>query len=821
MIRHFSREEVYENAVKYFNGDTLAANVWTDKYALKDGNGRYYELTPDDMHRRLANEFFRIESEYPNPISKEVIYSLLKNFKYVIPQGSPMAGIGNNFVTTSLSNCFVLPSPLDSYSGIMRTDEEQVQIMKRRGGVGHDLSTLRAKGMLANGAILEGETGATLYMHRYSNSTREVAQDKRRGALMLSMSVKHPDADRFINMKTDNTKVTGANISIKLDDEFMHAVINDENYVHQFPIDAVEPEFIKINSAKKLWDNIIHNAWAHAEPGVLFWDNVLKESPARGYGDDWKEVGTNPCSELPLPPYDSCRLLAINLYSYVDKPFTPDATFDFNKFIKHVELAQRLMDDLVSLEIEKINKIITKIESDPEPDDIKYVELNLWKKILQKTILGRRTGLGITAEGDMLAALGLRYGTDQAIEFATLVHKTMAMASYRSSINLAKERGAFPIWNYESDLKSDFINRMINVFNDEDPAVIDDWKKYGRRNIANLTIAPTGSISLLTRTTSGIEPLFLPFYKRRRKTEDPSKSVFKDEVGDMWEEYLVIHPKFEDWYKINYKDGKPMSEMSSDELTELFKISPYYKSTSEDVDYYGKIKMQGSIQKYVDHSISMTTNIPESSSKSLVADLYMLAWKYGCKGATVYRSGSRSGVLVSVNNKSTDEFDYVNAAKRPKELPCNVHTMIANGKKHNVFVGLLNDKPYEIFITDYLTNEKNLVIKKLGRGKYNLLKDGKLYVANLTSDMSDEQEAITRLISTSLRHRADIKFIVEQLLKTRGNILSFCKVLARTLKQYIPDGASSTIKCSECGSSNVVFEEGCNKCNDCGGSKCG
>lgn len=821
MIRHFSREEVYENAVKYFNGDTLAANVWTDKYALKDGNGRYYELTPDDMHRRLANEFFRIESEYPNPISKEVIYSLLKNFKYVIPQGSPMAGIGNNFVTTSLSNCFVLPSPLDSYSGIMRTDEEQVQIMKRRGGVGHDLSTLRAKGMLANGAILEGETGATLYMHRYSNSTREVAQDKRRGALMLSMSVKHPDADRFINMKTDNTKVTGANISIKLDDEFMHAVINDENYVHQFPIDAVEPEFIKINSAKKLWDNIIHNAWAHAEPGVLFWDNVLKESPARGYGDDWKEVGTNPCSELPLPPYDSCRLLAINLYSYVDKPFTPDATFDFNKFIKHVELAQRLMDDLVSLEIEKINKIITKIESDPEPDDIKYVELNLWKKILQKAILGRRTGLGITAEGDMLAALGLRYGTDQAIEFATLVHKTMAMASYRSSINLAKERGAFPIWNYESDLKSDFINRMINVFNDEDPAVIDDWKKYGRRNIANLTIAPTGSISLLTRTTSGIEPLFLPFYKRRRKTEDPSKSVFKDEVGDMWEEYLVIHPKFEDWYKINYKDGKPMSEMSSDELTELFKISPYYKSTSEDVDYYGKIKMQGSIQKYVDHSISMTTNIPESSSKSLVADLYMLAWKYGCKGATVYRSGSRSGVLVSVNNKSTDEFDYVNAAKRPKELPCNVHTMIANGKKHNVFVGLLNDKPYEIFITDYLTNEKNLVIKKLGRGKYNLLKDGKLYVANLTSDMSDEQEAITRLISTSLRHRADIKFIVEQLLKTRGNILSFCKVLARTLKQYIPDGASSTIKCSECGSSNVVFEEGCNKCNDCGGSKCG
>lgn len=821
MIRHFSREEVYENAVKYFNGDTLAANVWTDKYALKDGNGRYYELTPDDMHRRLANEFFRIESEYPNPISKEVIYSLLRNFKYVIPQGSPMAGIGNNFVTTSLSNCFVLPSPLDSYSGIMRTDEEQVQIMKRRGGVGHDLSTLRAKGMLANGAILEGETGATLYMHRYSNSTREVSQNKRRGALMLSMSVKHPDADRFINMKTDNTKVTGANISIKLDDEFMHAVINDENYVHQFPIDAVEPEFIKINPAKKLWDNIIHNAWAHAEPGVFFWDNVLKESPARGYGDDWKEVGTNPCGELPLPPYDSCRLLAINLYSYVDKPFTPDATFNFNKFIKHVELAQRLMDDLVSLEIEKINKIITKIESDPEPDDIKYVELNLWKNILQKAILGRRTGLGITAEGDMLAALGLRYGTDQAIEFATLVHKTMAMASYRSSINLAKERGAFPIWNYESDLKSDFINRMIGVFNDEDPAVIDDWKKYGRRNIANLTIAPTGSISLLTRTTSGIEPLFLPFYKRRRKTEDPSKSVFKDEVGDMWEEYLVIHPKLEDWYKINHNDGKPMSEMSSDELTELFKISPYYKSTSEDVDYYGKIKMQGSIQKYVDHSISMTTNIPESSPKSLVADLYMLAWKYGCKGATVYRSGSRSGVLVSVNNKSTDEFDYVNAAKRPKELPCNVHTMIANGKKHNVFVGLLNDKPYEIFITDYLTNEKNLVIKKLGRGKYNLLKDGKLYITNLTSDMSDEQEAITRLISTSLRHRADIKFIVEQLLKTRGNILSFCKVLARTLKQYIPDGASSTIKCSECGSSNVVFEEGCNKCNDCGGSKCG
>ncbi len=674
----YTRDEVLSSSLKYFKGDELAANVWTDKYCLKDSEGNYYERTPDDMHKRLSKEFARIEAKYPNPMGEQEIYELFKDFKFVVPQGGPMAGIGNDFVITSLSNCFVIGNEgeSDSYGGIMKIDQEQVQLMKRRGGVGHDLSHLRAKGLVANGSKLKGDTGMTLYMGRYSNSTREVAQDNRRGALMLSTSIKHPDAEEFIDMKLDTTKVTGANVSVRIDDEFMTAVELNKNYIQQFPIDSLKPLMTKTINANTLWNKIVHNAWKSAEPGILFWDTVLRESPTAGYGEEWKPVSTNPCGEIPLCPYDSCRLIAINLFSYVKNPFTIASYFDWKLFKDHVRKSQRIMDDLIDLEIEKIDKIIDKINNDPESLEIKSVELNLWKKIRKKAVNGRRTGLGVTAEGDMLAAMGLRYGTKEATNAAVQVHRRLAIHAYESSIDMAKERGCFNIWNFGKDLISSFVWRVREELSD---SYAEKLLKYGRRNIALLTIAPTGTTSLMTQTTSGIEPVFLPFYSRRRKTDDVSKCNFKDEVGDMWEEFFVIHPKLKMWYEVNNIgavgfDDLHIEQLGEDDLNEVFKASPYYKSTSSDIDYIEKVRMQGEIQKWVDHSISVTVNMPSSATEKMVSDVYTQAWKFGCKGVTVYRDGCRSGVLISSNeNKKEDDIEYKSAPKRPKTLEVDLY----------------------------------------------------------------------------------------------------------------------------------------------------
>jgi ribonucleoside-diphosphate reductase alpha chain len=644
-------QEAIARSIEYFHGDQLAATVWVNKYAIKDSEGNIYELTPDDMHWRLANELARIEKNYPNPLTADLIYSLLKDFKYIIPQGGPMAGIGNNFQISSLSNCFVIGNQCDSYGGIMKTDEEQVQLMKRRGGVGHDLSHIRPKGSPVKNTALTS-TGVVPFMERYSNSTREVAQDGRRGALMLTISIKHPDADDFIDAKTDLSKVTGANISIKIDDEFMRCVIEGKPYIQQFPIDSPTPKVTKSIDAQKLWQKIIHNAWKSAEPGVIFWDTVIRESVPDSYADlGFKTTSTNPCGEIPLCPYDSCRLLAINLYSYVINPFTKKAYFDFDLFKEHVAYAQRIMDDILDLELENIDKIIAKIDSDPEPFDIKRTERELWVKIKDKAIQGRRTGIGITGEGDMLAALGLQYGSDVAIDFSEEVHKTLALNVYKSSVRLAIDRGAFPIFDFEKEKNNPFINRLFAI----DPELEEEMKKHGRRNISMLTIAPTGSVSILTQTTSGIEPVFSIFYKRRRKVNPNDKTVkisFVDELGDAWEEYNVFHPKFLTWLEINgYSINDIISNFSDDKINELIQQSPYYHATSTDVDWVAKVRMQGRIQKYVDHSISVTINLPEKVEENLIDTLYRTAWESGCKGVTVYREGSRSGVLISANNE--------------------------------------------------------------------------------------------------------------------------------------------------------------------------
>lgn len=789
----YRREDVFDAAVKYFNGDELAANVWIDKYALKDSCRNIYELTPDDMHRRLAKEFARIENNYEKPLQEEYIYELLKDFKYIIPQGSPMAGIGNNFIMTSLSNCFVIPPSVDSYGGIMKTDQEQVQLMKRRGGVGHDLSNIRAIGSLANGMPLNGDTGVPLYMERFSNSTREVAQDGRRGALMLSININHPDANKFIDKKLDTTKVTGANISVKIDDEFM--------------------QYRKFGKNHSLWKKIVYNAWKSAEPGILFWDTILKESPAFGYGSKWSETSTNPCGEIPLCPYDSCRLLAINLYSYVENPFTVNAKFNFILFSKHVRIAQKLMDDLVDLEIEKLNTIISKIESDPEDESVKFVELNLWKNIRQMAIDGRRTGLGVTAEGDMLAALGLQYGSDEAIDFSERVHKQLAITAYHATIMLAKERGCFPDWNIDNDLKSNFINRLLN---NVDNNFFKDLQNYGRRNIALLTIAPTGTTSLMTQTTSGIEPVFLTAYKRRRKTLDKSKATFVDKSGDMWEEYNVFHHKFITWLESlgwnNVEDR--LNELTDDELNTIYRESPYYKATSNDIDYIKKVEMQGRIQKWVDHSISVTVNMRKDVTVEDVEAVYQKAWEVGCKGITIYRDGSRDGVLIS-NESKEESFVQHSAPKRPRELKQHLHVINIKESKYSVIVGFLNDKPYEIFAINGELDEYKigLTIVKAKKGVY------KIGDIILSENMSDEQQAITRLISTALRHGTDNKFIVEQLLKTKGELSSFNKAIARVLKHYIKDGEKSTEHCENC-SGELVYQSGCKTCQTCGWSAC-
>ncbi|HOV54755.1 MAG TPA: adenosylcobalamin-dependent ribonucleoside-diphosphate reductase [Bacteroidales bacterium] len=831
-------EEAIARSIEYFHGDQLAATVWVNKYAIKDSEGNIYELTPDDMHWRLANELSRIEKNYPNPLSADLIYSLLKDFKYIIPQGGPMAGIGNNFQISSLSNCFVIGNQCDSYGGIMKTDEEQVQLMKRRGGVGHDLSHIRPKGSPVKNTALTS-TGVVPFMERYSNSTREVAQDGRRGALMLTISIKHPDAEDFINAKTDLSKVTGANISVKIDDEFMRCVIEDKPYIQQFPIDSPTPKVTKSIDARKLWQKIIHNAWKSAEPGVIFWDTVIRESVPDSYADlGFRTTSTNPCGEIPLCPYDSCRLLAINLYSYVINPFTKKAYFDFDLFKEHLAYAQRIMDDILDLELEKIDQIIAKIDADPEPFDIKRTERELWVKIKDKAIQGRRTGIGITGEGDMLAALGLQYGSDAAIDFSEEVHKTLAINVYKSSVRLAIDRGAFPIFDFEKEKNNPFINRLFAI----DPALEDEMKKHGRRNISMLTIAPTGSVSILTQTTSGIEPVFSIFYKRRRKVNPNDKTVkisFVDELGDAWEEYNVFHPKFLTWLEINgYSINDITSNFSDDKINELIQQSPYYHATSADVDWVAKVRMQGRIQKYVDHSISVTINLPENVEENLIDTLYRTAWESGCKGVTVYREGSRSGVLVSGNNEK-NEFGETHAPKRPKKLEADVIRFVNEDEEWIAVVGLYNNRPYEIFTGKaehlYIPKDitKGFVIKEkdatMEHARYDFVfydKDGyEVIIRGLSRTFDPEFWNYAKLISGILRHGMPLLKVidlVDNLKFDNDSINTWKKGVNRALKRYVPDGTKVSESCPQCGAvDSLQYKEGCVVCTNCGYSKCG
>ncbi|MBD5217231.1 MAG: adenosylcobalamin-dependent ribonucleoside-diphosphate reductase [Bacteroidales bacterium] len=840
----YSYQDAYEASLKYFKGDELAARVWASKYALKDSFGNIYEKTPDDMHHRIAAEIARIESKYPNPMSEEEVFSLLKDFRYIVPQGSPMAGIGNDFQVGSLSNCFVIgvDGKPDSYGGIIKIDEEQVQLMKRRGGVGHDLSHIRPKGTPVKNSALTS-TGLVPFMERYSNSTREVAQDGRRGALMLSVSIKHPDSERFIDAKMTEGKVTGANVSVRIDDEFMNAAISDTPYKFRYPVDSDSPTIIQEGNAKTLWEKIVHNAWKSAEPGVLFWDTILRESVPDCYADlGFQTISTNPCGEIPLCPYDSCRLLAINLYSYVENPFTPEARFNFDLFRKHVGKAQRIMDDIIDLEMEKIDLIIEKIKSDPETDEVKNTELNLWNKIRTKTLKGRRTGCGTTGEGDMLAALGFRYGTPEATRFSEEVHKQLTLAYYNASVDMAAERGAFEVYDAEREKNNPFILRIKEA----DPALYDKMVRQGRRNIACLTIAPTGTTSLMTQTTSGIEPVFLPVYKRRRKVNPNDENVtidFVDEVGDAFEEYIVYHHKFLEWMRVN--GIEPKKNMTVEEIEELVKKSPYYKATSNDVDWLEKVRMQGAVQKWVDHSISVTINLPNDVSEELVGQLYVEAWKAGCKGCTVYRDGSRNNVLESVSKKNEPKEVLIptpeHVAKRPIELEADVVRFQNNKEKWIAFVGLVDGKPYEIF-TGLADDEDGIfcpksvshgkIIKAMdenGKKRYDfqfINKRGyKTTIEGLSEKFNPEFWNYAKLISGVLRYGMPI----DQVLKLVGgleldstNINTWKNGVERALKKYIPNGTNAAgQKCPHCGAETLIYQEGCLICTSCGTSKCG
>lgn len=843
----YSYDEAYNASLEYFKGDELAARVWVNKYAVKDSFGNIYEKSPEDMHWRIANEVARVEAKYPNALSSQELFDLLDHFKYIVPQGSPMTGIGNDYQIASLSNCFVigLDGSADSYGAIIRIDEEQVQLMKRRGGVGHDLSHIRPKGSPVKNSALTS-TGLVPFMERYSNSTREVAQDGRRGALMLSVSIKHPDSESFIDAKMTEGKVTGANVSVKLDDEFMQAAVEGKPYTQQYPIDSPNPMVSKEIDASALWKKIVHNAWKSAEPGVLFWDTIIRESVPDCYADlGFRTVSTNPCGEIPLCPYDSCRLLAINLYSYVVNPFTPEAYFDFDLFKKHVALAQRIMDDIIDLELEKIERILEKIDSDPESMEVKGSERHLWEKIYHKSGLGRRTGVGITAEGDMLAAMGLRYGTEEATEFSEKVHKTIALEAYRSSVNMAKERGAFEIYDAEREKNNPFINRLKEA----DPELYEEMKKYGRRNIACLTIAPTGTTSLMTQTTSGIEPVFMPVYKRRRKVNPNDANVhvdFVDETGDAFEEYVVFHHKFLTWMKINGYD--PDKRYTQEEIDELVEKSPYYKATSNDVDWLMKVKMQGRIQKWVDHSISVTINLPNNVSEDLVNQLYVEAWRSGCKGCTVYRDGSRAGVLISTKKKDKKEEEEECRCKppqvvevRPKVLEADVVRFQNNKEKWVAFVGLLDGRPYEIF-TGLQDDEEGIVLPKSvtsGRIIKSYDEDGtkrydfqfenkrgyKMTIEGLSEKFNKEYWNYAKLISGVLRWRMPI----EQVIKLVGslqldseNINTWKNGVERALKKYVQDGTEAKgVKCPNCGHETLVYQEGCLICKTCGSSRCG
>lgn len=846
----YTYNEAFEASKKYFEGDELAARVWATKYALKDSQGNYFELTPDDMHRRIAREIARIERKYKKPMDEQLLFDLMSHFRYLVPQGSPMAGIGNNLQVGSLSNCFVigLNGEPDSYGGIIKIDEEQVQLMKRRGGVGHDLSHLRPKGAEVKNSALTS-TGLVPFMERYSNSTREVAQDGRRGALMLTVSVKHPDSEAFVDAKMTEGKITGANVSVKIDDAFMQAAIEGKEYTQQYPIHAENPKYTQKIDATTFWNKIIHNAWQSAEPGVLFWDTIIRESLPDCYADlGFKTVSTNPCGEIPLCPYDSCRLLAINLYSYVENPFTPNAKFNFSKFKEHVMYAQRMMDDIIDLEMEKIETIIAKIEADPETDEVKATELNLWKKIKDKTSQGRRTGVGTTAEGDMIAAMGLTYGTEEATKFSVEVHKTLALAAYRSSVMLASERGAFPVFDYKREVNNPFMNRLKEA----DSELYDLMLKYGRRNIACLTIAPTGTTSILTQTTSGIEPVFLPVYKRRRKVNANDKEVrvdFVDESGDAFEEYVVYHPKFITWMNINGIEVK--DNYTQEQIDEIVAKSPYYKATSNDVDWLNKVKMQGAVQKWVDHSISVTINLPNDVSEDMVNKLYVEAWKSGCKGCTVYRDGSRSGVLISLKNEKkkttenaapspADENGFV-THKRPIELDADVVRFQNNKEKWIAFIGLIDGKPYEIF-TGIADDDEGIfcpksvskgkiikVIDENGQKRYDFQfvnKRGfKTTIEGLSEKFNPEFWNYAKLISGVLRYRMPIA----QVLKLVGSLeldnqsINTWKVgVERALKKYLPNGEKASGQtCPNCGQESLVYQEGCLICTNCGTSRCG
>ena len=838
----YTFDEAMKATAEYFKGDELAAKVWVNKYALKDSFGNIFERTPDDMHHRLANEIARIEGRYPNPLTADQLFDLFRNFKYIVPQGSPMTGIGNNFQVASLSNCFVIgcDGSSDSYGAIIKIDEEQVQLMKRRGGVGHDLSHIRPKGSPVKNSALTS-TGIVPFMERYSNSTREVAQDGRRGALMLSVSIKHPDSESFIDAKMEQGKVTGANVSVKLHDDFMQAVVDNKPYVQQYPIYGDDPKFTKEIDANALWKKIVHNAWKSAEPGVLFWDTITRESLPDCYADlGFRTVSTNPCGEIPLCPYDSCRLLAINLYSYVENPFTPEARFNFELFKEHAMLAQRIMDDIIDLEMEKIDLILAKVDSDPEPDYIKQTERDLWNKIKEKTIKGRRTGVGITAEGDMIAAMNLRYGTEEATSFSEEVHKTLALACYRSSVTMAKERGKFEVYDAAREANNPFMMRI----KDADPELYNDMVQFGRRNIACLTIAPTGTTSMMTQTTSGIEPVFLPVYKRRRKVNpnDAKAHVdLVDEVGDSFEEYIVFHHKFVTWMEANGLDTA--KKYTQEEIDELVAKSPYYKATSNDVDWLQKVHMQGRIQKWVDHSISVTINLPSDVSEDLVNELYIEAWKSGCKGCTVYRDGSRTGVLVSTkkDEKPAPCNCYPEITpKRPQELDCEVIRFQNNKEKWIAFVGIHNGRPYEIF-TGLADDEDGLMLpKSVNKGKiirnFHEETNTKTYdfqfinkygykttIEGLSHKFNPEFWNYAKLISGVLRYGMPIDQVVKlvgSLQLNNDSINNWKMGVERALKKFIPDGADTGQKCPHCGET-LTFTEGCMKCNNCGYSKCG
>ena len=851
----YTYEEAYAASLAYFGGDELAARVWVNKYAMKDSLGKIYEKSPEDMHRRIAKEIARVESKYPNPMTEEEVFTLLDHFRYIVPAGSPMTGIGNNHQVASLSNCFVvgLDGDADSYGAILRIDEEQVQLMKRRGGVGHDLSHIRPKGTPVNNSALTS-TGLVPFMERYSNSTREVAQDGRRGALMLSVSIKHPDSEAFIDAKMTEGKVTGANVSVKIDDAFMEAAVEDKPYTQQFPIDSDTPIVKKEISAKALWDKIVHNAWKSAEPGVLFWDTILRESIPDCYADlGFRTVSTNPCGEIPLCPYDSCRLLSINLYSYVVNPFTKEAYFDYDRFKKHVAMAQRIMDDIVDLELEKIDTIMEKIKLDPQNEEVKGAEFHLWEKIKDKSSKGRRTGVGITAEGDMLAAMGLRYGTQEATDFSVNVHKTLALNAYRSSVTMARERGAFQIFDANREKDNPFLQRIKGA----DSQLYGDIMQYGRRNIACLTIAPTGTTSLMTQTTSGIEPVFMPVYKRRRKVNPNDTDVhvdFVDEVGDSFEEYIVYHPKFMEWMRVSGHDTN--KRYTQEEIDALVALSPYYKATANDVDWLMKVRMQGAIQKWVDHSISVTVNLPNDVDEALVNRLYVEAWRSGCKGCTIYRDGSRAGVMISVSKKDNKKADGNEAAPqdnaspckhptvtevRPQTLECDVVRFQNNKEKWVAFVGLLDGYPYEIF-TGLQDDEEGIVLPKtVTKGKIikNMNDDGtkrydfqfenkrgyKTTVEGLSEKFNPEYWNYAKLISGVLRYRMPIEHVIRlvgSLQLKSESINTWKNGVERALKKYVTDGTIAKGQtCPQCGQETLVYQEGCLICKNCGASKCG